>query len=182
MRFKSNGKVGQRFGRPSRSRFGGVGAASELVLRMPPHMPDSTRDLARQVLTATYAVPSSEHDNAVSNVTERLGIELARFAGADSFKSLLRRSLVLASVEVPALGVVTIGEDGRLLGLEHISQVGATDQMNASAADEAALAITTHLLALLATFIGLPFTVRLVRDAWPAITLDLNQSRTRTQA
>ena len=168
--------------RPRSKRLTRTGVALGIILGMPTDMPDSLRDLARQLLTATQAAASSEHDNSVLDVTDQLRVTVTRFAGADSFTSLLRRSLVLASVELPTLSGVAIGADGRLRGLDDIIDVRASGQRNSSTVDEAALAITTHLLRLLVTFIGLPFTVRLVRDAWPAMTLDLNQSRTEDEA
>ena len=83
---------------------------------------------------------------------------------------------------MPVLDGVTIDADGRLQGFEDAIDVRAAGEKTNGAADEAAIAITTHLLSLLVTFIGLPFTVRLVRDAWPGITLDLNQTRSEDGA
>lgn len=149
---------------------------------MLPDMPVSPRDLARQLLLATQAAASSPHQISVSNVTDQLRVTVTRFAGADSFTSLLRRSLALASMEMPTLNSVTIGADGRLQGLEDVLNVRASGQIDTSAADDAAIAITTHLLSLLVTFIGLPFTVLLVRDAWPAVTPDSKQLRSEEEA
>ena len=168
--------------RPGSKRFTRAAAALQILLGMPPDVPHSPRDLARQLLTAYRAAASSEPDNVVSNVTDQLRVTVTRFAGADSFTSLLRRALMLASVELPALTSLTIDGDGRLLGFEDDRHVRSSGESNSGAADDAALAITTHLLALLATFIGLPFTARLVRDAWPAMTLDAKQLQSEDDA
>ena len=100
-------------------------------------------------------------------VTEKLRITLTRFAGADGFASLLRRALVLATAEVPALKRVKIGPDGRLEGLDQLA-----GELGSAAGNDAALAITAHLLSLLVTFVGEPITLKLVREAWPDTSLD----------
>lgn len=57
---------------------------------------------------------------------------------------------------------VKLMPDGSLEGLDAHAVNGES---------EAALAITTHLLGLLVTFVGKPLTLRLVRDAWPDASL-----------
>ncbi len=130
------------------------------------------RDLARRLLAASQTASGPRVHEAVL-VSERLRISLARFAGADGFASLLRRALVLASAEVPSLQSVKIGADGRLQGFEQV----VADE-GSGAGDEAAVAITAHLLGLLATFIGEPLTLRLERAAWPGTLLDEEHPRT----
>lgn len=107
--------------------------------------------------------PHEPHQHEAVRVCEKLRLSLTRFAGADGFASLLRRSLTLARAEVPELRDVQINPDGSLGGLEQLSAEGGA---------EAAVAITAHLLWLLVTFIGRPLTLRLVREAWPAAPLD----------
>jgi hypothetical protein len=120
------------------------------------------RDLARRLLVASRrAGDPREHDAIL--VCETLRVSLTRFAGADGFTSLLRRALALASVEVPSLDGVRIGADGRLEGLE---------QIPASKASDAAVALTAHVLLLLTTFIGEPLTLKLLQKAWPDASLD----------
>ncbi len=94
---------------------------------------------------------------------EKLRISLTRFAGAEGFSSLLRRAIALARTEVPALHGITVKADGSIEGLEELAE-GA-----GSGGVEAAAALTAHLLGLLVTFIGEPITLRLVREAWPAL-------------
>jgi hypothetical protein len=105
------------------------------------------------------------HGHEAVRVCEKLRIALTRFAGSDGFRSLLRRALALARAGVPSLQAVKLKPDGTLEGIEVI----AVDATNGGA--EAAVAITTHLLGLLVTFIGEPLTLRLVREAWPDASL-----------
>ena len=97
---------------------------------------------------------------------EKLRIALTRFAGADGFASLLRRSLVLARADAASLNRITVNPDCSMEGLEALA---AEDADNAV---KAGTAITAHLLGLLVTFIGEPLTLRLVREAWPDEPLD----------
>jgi hypothetical protein len=125
----------------------------------------SMRDLARRLLAASRTASDPQVPEAVL-VNERLRIYLTQIAGADGFASLLRRALALASAEVPALRSTRVSADGHLEGFEllagHAGSVG----------DEAAVAITAHLLGLLVTFIGEPLTLKLVREAWPETSPD----------
>ena len=128
----------------------------------------STRDLARRLL-AVEAASKSAADARVHEAVracEKLRVSLTRFAGPDGFASLLRRSLALARAEVPALQAVNFKSNGSLEGLEAV----AADPNNGG--PDAAVAIITHLLGLLITFIGAAMTVRLVGEAWPDALLD----------
>lgn len=118
------------------------------------------RDLAGHLLEAGRASGEIQVHPAVT-VTETLRVPLTRLAGSEGFASLLRRAIVLAAAEVPALHVVFIGGDGRLYGLD-------ADDGTDEAANEAAAAITVQLLGLLATFIGEGLMLHVVREAWPA--------------
>jgi len=125
------------------------------------------RELSQRLLAASEtASDRSVHEAAV--VSEKLRIPLTRFAGAEGFASLLRRALVLASADVPSVQNLKVGPEGRLEGFEKL----AADPGAASAGSEAAVAITSHLLGLLGTFIGEPLTLKLVREAWPDTSLD----------
>ena len=120
------------------------------------------RDLARRLLAASPTASGSQVDEAVVLI-EKLRITLIKLAGAEGFTSLLRRALALARAEVPSLQNVEIGADGRLEGFEEI----VADKGAGAAGDEAAVALTAHLLWLLVTFIGEPLTLRLERAALP---------------
>ena len=119
------------------------------------------RDLARRLLAleAARVSPTDAHESV--RVFEKLRISLVTFAGADGFMALLRRAVVLARSEFPSLKQVKIDADGHV---EDLAQGGAA-AVNLST--EAAAAITAHLLELLATFIGEPLTLRLLREIWP---------------
>ncbi len=99
-------------------------------------------------------------------VCEKLKKSLTRFAGADGWASLLRRSLALARAEYPSLSHITISPDGSLEGLERLA---TQDPKNGA---EAGAAIIAQLLGLLVAFIGEPLTLRLVRESWPDASLD----------
>jgi len=117
----------------------------------------STQDLARRLLAASQSASGPHIPDGVA-VIETLRISLAKFAGDAGFVSLLRRAVALAGAELPALQSVKIGENGRLDGAgSAISALG----------DEAAVAITAHLLALLVVFVGEPLTLRLLSESWP---------------
>ena len=130
------------------------------------------RNLAQRLVAAEAAsqIATGAHAHEAVRVCEKLQISLTRFAGSDGFKSLLRRAMALARAEVPALQTVKLKPDGSLEGCEALA-VAATNS-----GPEAVVAITAHLLGLLVTFIGKPFTLRLVREAWPDTSLNEQHS------
>lgn len=117
---------------------------------------------ARSRKSAT--APPVQHEAV--RVCEKLRTSLTRFAGADGFASLLRRSLALARAEVPSLNRITVSPDSTMEGLEALAAEESDGGVPAAAA------LTAHLLELLVTFIGEPLTLRLVREAWPNETLN----------
>ena len=121
----------------------------------------SMRDLAGRLLALEAASPTATDAPAheAVQVCAKLQISLTRFAGPDGFTALLRRALALARTDVPLMQSVKLTADDRLEGLDQ----GGT---------EAAIAIIAQLLGLLATFIGEPLTIRLVREAWPDASLN----------
>jgi hypothetical protein len=115
-------------------------------------------------LLALEALPqpaSHQHLYEAGRVCDKLRISLTRLAGAEGFASLLRRSLALARMEVPALNRVTVRPDCSMDGLETL----AADEADGGA--EAAGALAAHLLGLLVIFIGESLMLRLVREGWP---------------
>lgn len=129
----------------------------------PMDMPStSIRSLAKRLLSLE-AEGSGEgaHGHEVVQVLEKFRVSLTRFAGAEGFSSLLRRSLALARAESPALQAVTFDPGGSLDCLERL----ASDAGRGGT--EAVIGIVAHLLGLLVTFIGEPLTLRIVREAWP---------------
>lgn len=121
----------------------------------------SMRALAQQLVILEGRPPGASGDptDDAVRVFERLRVALARFAGSDGFRSLVRRALALASADDPVLRQVTVNANGSLDGLDEV-------------AGDAVVAIVAQFLALLVTFIGEPLTLRLVRDAWPEASLD----------
>src|SRR5438876_7560228 len=92
-----------------------------IVMDMPS---SSIRDLARRLLAVEAATPpdsaiaAREGGHEAVRVCEKLRISLTRFAGADGFASLLRRTLALARVEVPSLNRITVKPDCSMDGLK----------------------------------------------------------------
>ena len=123
------------------------------------------RKLARRLLALEAAAAKRGAEDArvheAVRVCEKLRVSLTRFAGADGFASLLRRSLALARADVASLSRVTVNPDCSMDGLEALAADDADEGVKAGTA------ITAHLLGLLVTFIGEPLTLRLVREAWP---------------
>jgi hypothetical protein len=129
--------------------------------------PASIRELARRLLAAETAGESASqsHMHEAARVCEKLRVSLTRFAGADGFASLMRRALTLARAEVPSVQNIKVKPDGSLEGIEQLDP-------DAGCRGAAAVAIATHLLGLLVTFVGESITVRLVCEAWPGTSLD----------
>ena len=127
------------------------------------------RDLAQRLVAveaASQAATGTHVHKAAVRVCDKLGISLTRITGLDGFTALLGRALAMAREDIPSLQSVKLKPtcSAEELGLL------AVDVTNAE--PEAALAIITHLLVLLETFIGKALTLRLVRDAWPDESLD----------
>lgn len=125
------------------------------------------RDLARRLLAVEAASQSAAgpHVHEGVRVCEKLQISVTQFAGSDGFASLLRRALALARAENPSLQTVKLKPNGTLDNCEALAVPAANGP-------EGAVAIIAHLLGLLETFVGEPFTLRLVRQAWPGASLD----------
>ena len=126
------------------------------------------RKLARRLiaLEAVEAGDSAARVHEAVRVCDKLRAALTRFAGADGFASLLRRTFVLAREEVPSLGRVSVNPDCSMEGFDALAAEDADDAVKAGTA------LTAHLLGLLVTFIGEPLTLRIVREAWPDAPLD----------
>ena len=126
-------------------------------------------DLARRILaieSARAKVADTQVDEAV-RACAKLQVPLSRFTGPAGFLSLLSRALVLAKAEIPALKVVQVGPAGSLAGFDELKH----DQ-DAGELARGRGVLLTHLLGLLATFIGESLTLRLARDAWPDASID----------
>lgn len=122
------------------------------------------RELSRRLVASRVASDPQAQETILINANLRNS--LIQLTGADGFAALLRRSLALASVELPALQGAAMSTDGRLEGIEQLTAHSST------ARDEVAVAVTAHMLELLVTLIGEPLTRRLVRQACPDTTTD----------
>lgn len=110
------------------------------------------------MITAEASARVSSGVEGTFSVCEKLRVSLTKFAGADAFSALMRRSLALSRAEIPALKSVTLDASGCVEGLDLIPADNGTDP---------GAVITANLLWLLVTFMGEPITRRLVKDAWP---------------
>jgi hypothetical protein len=138
----------------------------ELTVTIMDSISPSIRRLARQLLATEARAPRAlEGQHEAVRACEKMRFSLTKFAGVDGFEALLRRSLALARAEVPALSRITLKADGSMDGFARL----AAEEADGGA--KAANALISHLLNLLVTFIGKPFTLRLVREAWPGISL-----------
>lgn len=99
-------------------------------------------------------------------VCEKLRPQLATLMSNVGFRALLSRALALASGEVNWLRAVHVKSDGSLEGLAELeTQVGLEEMA------EGSVVLAAQLLGLLAAFIGDNLTLRLVREAWPKLSL-----------
>jgi hypothetical protein len=125
--------------------------------------PSTTRDFARRLVALEQARgESTVAAGSAVGVCERLRGPLQKLAGVAGFSSLLARALAMARAEVPALEAVQVRPDGSLVGFDGIGQGHAA---------EAGVVLAAHLLGLLEAFIGEALTLRLVRDAWPNVSV-----------
>jgi hypothetical protein len=126
--------------------------------------------LARQVLF--YEAGSVDDPAALTAATERvfarLGERLAGLFGAVGYRALLTRALGLARGEVPELALVTV--EARAAGdLRGLAEFAAAQGDAPAVAADGFTAIFAHVIDLLAAFIGVQLTLRLVRESWPGV-------------
>jgi len=100
-------------------------------------------------------------------VSDKLRPHLATLMGTGGFRALLSRALALATVEVPWLRSVHVKADGSLEGAAELHSRLGPDKFL-----EGRVILLAQLLGLLAAFIGETLTLRLVRDAWPKVSLN----------
>ena len=109
-------------------------------------------------------------------VTAKLGGLLTKLAGAAGCRSLLTRSLVMASNEASWLKTLTVLPDGSFEGLEEARSLTGEEEIENGGA-----VFVTHLLHLLHTFIGEPLTMQLIKEAWPGAVVENELSSTATE-
>ncbi|OHB57151.1 MAG: hypothetical protein A2Y12_13465 [Planctomycetes bacterium GWF2_42_9] len=121
-------------------------------------------DMARRLIAfeASQSKSSNPNANAVALVCDKLRIDLAKLAGSAGFASLLSRALQMAKAKEPALKDVEVRADGTLDGIDMIADTG----------DNGGIILVAQFLELLVTFVGAPFTGRVVHGIWPQIPAD----------
>jgi hypothetical protein len=122
-----------------------------------------------QRLSAYEATGKKGSENSVVAgfaVCEKLRGPLARLSGMNGFRTLLLRALALAGAEIRWLRAVRVEADGTLEPCEEMEHL---DETRIAAGG---VLVSASLLALLATFIGEPLTLRLVRETWPEAPID----------
>jgi hypothetical protein len=99
-------------------------------------------------------------------VPEKLRPALSMLVGNEGFRTLLARSLTLATLEIPWLRAVKVNADGSLEGWEELhARLGPEKFL------EGREVLLAQLLGLLVAFIGEKLTVRLVSEVWPKLSL-----------
>jgi hypothetical protein len=128
------------------------------------------RDLAeRLVAYETKANKSSKTKTlAAFLVGEKLRPDLAALMGSVGFRALLSRALALANAEVPWLRAVHVKADGSFEGLDELEA-----QVDPEEIFEGGIVLLAQLLGLLVAFIGEDLTLRLVREVWSKLSLDI---------
>ena len=116
------------------------------------------RKLARR-LVAANPITSAQNVHEATLINPNLRNSLIQLVGVEGFTALLRRALVLASGEVPALRSNKMSVEGRFEGIEQLGTQAV------AAREAAAIVVTAHILELLVVFIGEGFARRLVREA-----------------
>ena len=103
-------------------------------------------------------------------VCEKLSHPLIALSGINGFRTLLSRALALAADEVHWLRAVRIRADG---SLENAPEMAKLDKQEIH---DGEVALAAELLGLLATFIGEPLTLSLVREVWPRAPIEETDS------
>jgi hypothetical protein len=103
---------------------------------------------------------------AACRVSEKLRPHLATLMGNVGFRALLLRALALANAEVAWLRMVQVSADGSFEGFDEIETHVDADEIF-----EGCVVLAAQLLGLLVALIGEALTLRLVREAWPKLSL-----------
>ncbi|CAN5603150.1 hypothetical protein BH11ARM2_BH11ARM2_32030 [soil metagenome] len=101
---------------------------------------------------------------AAFRVCQKLRHPLVTYTGVEGFRSLLARAVSLARAQAPLLATLRVNADGTFDFLEE-----AEPLLEGEEAAHAGSHLVSELLSLLATFIGPPLTLRMVRGVWPDI-------------
>ena len=126
------------------------------------------RGIAKRLTRYENAENESSEPNAPGRfiVCEKLSHPLIALSGINGFRSLLSRALALAGGEVHWLRAVQIKLDGSLECPTDMADLNQQEITNGE------VALAAELLGLLATFIGEPLTLSLVREVWPPAPIE----------
>jgi hypothetical protein len=125
------------------------------------HFTKETRDLARSLIASEAKETASflQLEYATEHVYEKLRRRLSPFVGADGFRALAIRALVLAREESHGLSAVHIETNGGLRGLGE-----AENQTKVAKDNESGVIFIAQLLALLLAFLGETTTLRSIEE------------------
>ena len=133
------------------------------------------RQIAHRLMTQQVGTrrDAGELAFAAVNVYATLLTSLSPLLGDLGSSALLRRSLKLTEATFPCYIEVRVAEKDCLL-----NAVGAClRKQSPDAAWDAAVAVLTVYIELLATFIGEPLTRQLLLEAWPDLHISPTQER-----
>lgn len=135
------------------------------------------RNLARRLIAAEHRTKDSAdtESRAAFRVCDKLRASLSGLVGTRGFRTLMSRTLSLATSEFPWLGKVELDANGSPVMPDALEKETGPHE-----AAQGGAALVTHLLELLATFIGEALTLRLVQQIWPKTALDDRKSRGNT--
>jgi hypothetical protein len=126
------------------------------------------RKIARRLIDEEHDANDPNAARAAFRVCHKLGKSLSVLTGSRGFASLFARALSRAGEEVPWLNELLVDANGALT----LPSPEAEAKVNSREAAKGGLALVTHLLELLATFIGEALTLRLVQQVWPKVALN----------
>ena len=118
-------------------------------------------------LMALEAPGNESSPVATFPMTDKLRAHLAALMGKGGYRALLSRALVLATAEVSWLTALRVKADGAL----EWSQA-SPPELDPAELLEGKVVLLAQLLGLLAAFIGVNLTLRLLGEIWPQISLD----------
>jgi hypothetical protein len=123
------------------------------------------RRFARRLIAYETSLRSKRSDAAAQatfQVIDELRPQLVNLMGIGGFRGLLSRAIARSSEEIRWLRSVHVKADGALEGFEEHAQLAP------GKFTEGKVALLAQLLEMLIALIGVPLTLRLVFDIWPA--------------
>jgi hypothetical protein len=126
---------------------------------------------SRQRVLAERLIATEGNNSSLANplgafqAIEKLRPHLVTLQGNIGFRSLVSRSLAVASEEIRWLRAVHVKSDGSLTGLLELEAQLAPEQFY-----EGGVALLTEVLTLLVSFIGEGLALQLVREVWPNLS------------